>query len=113
LKNSDDQGTQFDLRAELYVNSTLVASGTTLCISGVTRAQAQAKQVTVTFVSFPAAAVTTGDQIRLKLLTRIGTNPDGTSCSGHANATGLRVYYDSTARPAALTETTGSPASGG
>jgi hypothetical protein len=107
LKNSDDQGTQFDVRAELYVNSTLVASGTTLCISGVTRNQAQAEQITVTFASFPPAAVAANDQIKLKLLTRIGTNPDGTNCSGHANATGLRVYYDSTARPAALSETTG------
>ena len=95
MKNSDDQGTQFDLRAEVYVNSTLVASGTTLCISGVIRNQAQAVQVTVAFATFPAAAVAASDQIKLKLLTRIGTNADGTSCSGHANATGLRVYYDS------------------
>ena len=46
LKNSDDQGTQFDLRAELYVNSILVASGTTRCITGITRNQSQAKEAT-------------------------------------------------------------------
>ena len=27
LKNSDDQGTRFDLRAEIYKNGVLVASG--------------------------------------------------------------------------------------
>ena len=37
LKNSDDQGTQFDLKAEVYKNSVLVASGQALCITGVTR----------------------------------------------------------------------------
>ena len=89
------------------MNSTLVASGTTLCITGVTRDQAQAEQVTVTFPAFPAAAVAASDQIKLKLLTRIGTNADGTKCSGHAGATGLRVYYDSIARPAALAKPPG------
>ncbi len=29
LKNSDDQGTNFDLRAEVYKNGVLVASGET------------------------------------------------------------------------------------
>lgn len=34
LKNSDDQGTQFDVRTELYKNgTTLLAGGQTLCIT--------------------------------------------------------------------------------
>jgi hypothetical protein len=37
------------------------------------------------------------------VLTRIGTNPDGSKCSGpggsHNNAVGLRLYYDSPTRP--------------
>jgi hypothetical protein len=37
LKNSDDQGTNFDLRAEVYRNGSLVAAGQTLCITGMTR----------------------------------------------------------------------------
>lgn len=45
LKNSDDQGTNFDLRVEAYKNSTLVASGQTLCITGVTRNPGSAKEV--------------------------------------------------------------------
>lgn len=32
LRNSDDQGTKFDLRVELRVNDSLVASGLTRCI---------------------------------------------------------------------------------
>src|SRR5437773_2717491 len=36
LKNSDDQGTQFDLRVEVDKNGALISSGQTLCISGVT-----------------------------------------------------------------------------
>jgi hypothetical protein len=35
LQNSDDQGTNFDLRAEVSKNGALVASGLTRCITGV------------------------------------------------------------------------------
>jgi hypothetical protein len=45
-------------------------------------------------------AVHPGDVIRLTLSTRIGTYPDDTKYPGHANATGLRAYYDAAARPA-------------
>jgi hypothetical protein len=44
LKNSDDIGTRFDLRAEVYRNGVLVATGETDCITGVTRNAAQAKE---------------------------------------------------------------------
>ena len=43
-----------------------------------------------------------GDAVSLVLSTRIGTNPDGTKYPGHANATGLRLYYDSVERPTQL-----------
>src|SRR5437867_13072528 len=40
----------------------------------------------------------TTDTLTLKLLTRIGTNPDDTKCIGpggsHNNAAGLRMYFD-------------------
>ena len=54
LKNSDDQGTQFDLRAEIYKNGALVKAGITLCITGATRNESQAKEVTVGFGAIPA-----------------------------------------------------------
>ena len=101
LKNSDDQGTSFDLRAEVYKNAMLVATGQTLCITGVTRNPDNAREVTLAFPSITAIPFNgTTDGLALKIRTRIGTNPNGTKCSGHSNAVGLRLYYDATARPA-------------
>jgi hypothetical protein len=96
LKNSDDQGTAFDLRTELYHGGTLIAQGLTRCITGVTRNANQAKEVSFEFDAVPPVTVAAGDV--LKLLTRIGTNPDDTKCPGHNNATGLRLYYDAATR---------------
>jgi hypothetical protein len=103
LKNSDDQGTQFDLRAELYVNDVLASQGETLCVTGVTRNPSYAKEVTVPFDPISDGTYNPGDVLSLRVLTRIGTNPDGSKCSGpggsHNNAVGLRLYYDSPTRP--------------
>jgi hypothetical protein len=102
LKNSDDQGTQFDLRVEVSKNGTPVASGQTLCITGVTRNPDQARQVMVSFDPFAPVGLASGNMLSLKVLTRIGTNPNGTKCSGpggsHNNAVGLRLYYDAVSR---------------
>jgi hypothetical protein len=105
LKNSDDQGTQFDLRAEVHKNGALVASGLTRCITGVTRNAAQAREVMVAFDPFaPVTFNGTTDVLSLKVLTRIGTNLDGSKCPGpggsHSNAAGLRLYFDAIGRPA-------------
>ena len=107
LKNSDDQGTQFDLRAEVYKNGTLVAVvvGETRCITGVTRNPSLAKEVTVLFPTFPSVSFNgITDVLSLKLRTRIGTNADETKCSGpggsHNNAVGLRSYFDAVSRDA-------------
>ncbi len=100
LKNSDDQGTQFDLRTELYVGTTLVAAGESRCITGVTRNPSLAREIGVPFGAIAGGA---SGAVSLKVLTRIGTNPDDTKCSGpggsHNNAQGLRLYYDATSRP--------------
>ncbi len=98
LKNSDDQGTQFDLQAELLDGSDVVWTGVERCIKGVTRNPSLAKEAIVNWDSFPAAGVQSGDVLGLRLSTRIGTNPDGTKCAGHSNAVGLRLYYDATSR---------------
>ena len=104
LKNSDDQGTRFDLRVELLRNGLRIAEGMTRCIQGVTRNSNSALKVAVAFDPFPATAFTSADVLSLKVLTRIGTNPDNSSCGGHANATGLRLYFDSTNRPSSFDE---------
>jgi hypothetical protein len=102
LKNSGDTNTAFDLRAEVYQNNTtLVASGESRCIKGVRNGVNLAKLVSVTL-----APGTINGTLSLTLRTRIGTNPDGTRCSGtdasHSNAAGLRVYFDSVSRASKL-----------
>ena len=100
LKNSDDQGTRFDVRAEVLKNGTLVASGETYCIEGVTRNPDLAKEATILFSAFsPAAFNGTTDVLSLRILTRIGTNGSGGFCGGHSNAVGLRLYFDAVSRP--------------
>ena len=102
LKNSDDLQTRFDLQAELYKNGVLLATGLTRCIQGVTKDPNSAEKVTVVFSPFPTEVFTGADVLGLKVLTRIGTNPDNSQCSGHTNATGLRLYFDSTNRPSSF-----------
>jgi hypothetical protein len=106
LKNSDDQGSRFDLRAEVYQNGTLVASGETFCITGVTRNPALAKEVGVAFGTFtPVAFNASTDVLSLKVLTRIGTNGAGGLCGGHSNAVGVRLYFDAINRSATFDAT--------
>jgi hypothetical protein len=98
LKNSDDQGTRFDLRAELYLDNTLITSGLTRCITGVTRNPNNALDAIVHFAAFSSVPLDSDDTLTLRLSTRIGTNPNDTKCPGHDNATGLRLYYDGATR---------------
>ncbi len=107
LRNSDDQGTLFDLQVELLQNGNPVASGLTRCVPGVTRNPSLAKQVVVPWYPLTAPlAVGTNDALALRISARIGTNPNGTKCTvaggSHNSATGLRVYYDAAFAPVAL-----------
>ena len=99
LKNSDDQGTNFDLRAEFYKNDILIASGESLCIAGITRNPNLAKQLilpvdNLVFAEFDGST----DTLLLKVKTRIGTDGAGNHCGGHSNAVGLRLYFDAAHR---------------
>jgi hypothetical protein len=102
LKNSDDQGTSFDVRFEVYRDGTLVSSGQTLCVTGVTTNPSQAKQLNVSFSPLPSGVTLGSGNVVLKALTRIGTNSDGTKCAGHNNAVGLRLYEDSSNRASSI-----------
>jgi Bacterial Ig-like domain (group 3) len=96
LRNSDDQGTQFDLRVEVYSGTTLVASGEKRCIMGLTRNPALAQQVSV-----PLTGYATGPA-SVKILTRIGTTAANLKCGpagSHSNAVGLSLYFEATSRP--------------
>ena len=106
LKNSDDQGTYFDVRVEVSRNGTLLASGEIRCVQGITRNQANAKDVSVAFGPVTAASFNgTTDVLSLRVLTRIGTTETGARCGGHANAVGLRLYFDATSRAAQVAAT--------
>ncbi len=101
LKNSDDQGTYFDLRAELQKNGTVIASGETKTIQGVTRNPSLAKEVMVAFGGLAAQTFNAGDVLSLKLLTKVADS------GGHSNAVGLRLYYDAVDRPSRVGVTFG------
>jgi hypothetical protein len=106
LKNSDDQGTQFDLRAEMYLNGVRISEGETLCITGVTRNSSLAREIAVPLNPVSNGSYASGDIFSLKVLTRIGTTATGQKCTGpggsHNNAVGLRLYYDALDRPSTV-----------
>lgn len=93
LKNSDDQGTYFDIRGELLKNGTLVASGETMNVQGITRNPDKAKEVAVAFGTVSDPTLNPGDVLSLRILTKV------TATGGHSSAVGLRLYYDSVSRP--------------
>jgi hypothetical protein len=88
LKNSDDQGTYFDLRAEIRKNGVVIASGQTTTIQGVTRDPSKAKEVRVAFGAIADPAFGPGDVLSLRLLAKVADS------GGHSNAVGVRAYYD-------------------
>lgn len=100
LKNSDDIGTNFDVRIEIYRNNVdFIGGAETYCVQGLKRNAAQAKEVTIGLpVPVPTSFNGTSDQLAVTVRTRIGTNGLGGHCGGHSNAVGLRLYFDSSAR---------------
>ena len=108
LKNSDDQGTKFDLQVELLQDGDVVSSGLTRCIPGVTRNPSKAYNAMVSWDPYElAVSLESGDVLSLRVSTRIGTNANGTFCGGHSNAVGLRLYYDSATRQSRFEATIG------
>ena len=93
LKNSDDQGTYFDLKVELLKNGVAIAIGETRDIRGITRNPSLAREATVTFGAISDNQLTFGDVLSVRVMTKV------TASGGHSNAVGLRLYYDSMSRP--------------
>lgn len=111
LKNSDDQGARFDVRVEVEENGELVASGEARCVKNVTRNPAQAVAVSVPLsdASAPPGAIVTSAgasavSTTVTVKARMGTTESGASCGGHASASGVRLYFDSTAHAARSAE---------
>jgi hypothetical protein len=99
LRNSDDQGTRFDLQAQVYKNGVLAGEGLARCVTRLAWNVGAAKEVEVALSLLSPTTVAAGDVLSIKLLTRIGTEPNGARCGGRSHAAGLRFYYDAVARP--------------
>jgi hypothetical protein len=107
LKNGDDVGTRFDLRAILRVTAggeSREVEGIARCVSGAERNPALAKEVSILFSEFEelylSGTATTLQIEELRISARIGTATDDTFCGGHSSAQGLRLYFGSADRPA-------------
>ena len=101
LKNSDDQGTFFDLRAEISKNGVVIASGETKNIQGVTLNPNLAKEVAVAFGTISDPQFNSGDVLSIRILTNVADS------GGHNTAIGLRMYYDAVSRPSRFGATFG------
>jgi beta propeller repeat protein len=102
LKSSADAGTRFDVQVEAFKNTTLIASGKTLCVQGL----GTSPNVTPVLVSLPSfsgvAFNGNTDSLALTVSTRIGTTASGAACGTRRTATGLRLYFDGLARLSTL-----------
>jgi hypothetical protein len=101
LKNTDDQGTYFDIRAELLKNGLAMAGCEALNIQGVTRNPDKAKEVVLDFGTIPETEFYAGDLLSLRILAKV------TDVGGHSSAVGLRLYYDSVGRPSRFKTSSG------
>ena len=103
LKNSDDQGTRFDFRGEVLKNGVVVgAVNEQQCVSGIQRNPTKALEVVLFRNTINPVQIAPADTLSVRVSARIGTGSDGKLCGGHANATGVRMYFDSTNRPAQI-----------
>lgn len=92
LKNSDDVGVKFDLKAEAYVNNTLVNSGELDTVNAGSSGFNNAKLDTINFNSFSPVDFPSGSSLSIKLYVR-----NACSGSGHNSGTARLWYNDSQA----------------
>jgi hypothetical protein len=93
LKNSDDVGTKFDLKAEVYKNGTLIGSGETLNVPGGSSGFNNAKKRLIN-LALSASGVTflPGDSLSIKLSVRIAVG-----VAGHRSGTARLWFNDAQA----------------
>ena len=94
LKNSDDVGIKFDLKAEAYKDNTLITSGELNSFSGGSSGFNNAHLATINFDDFPPLdfPVGSGSQLKIKLYAR-----NACTGSGHNSGTARLWYNDSQA----------------
>jgi hypothetical protein len=92
LKNSDDVGTNFDLKAEVYKNTTLIGSGETLNVSGGSSGFNNAKNRAVALaLSQSNVSFLAGDKLSIKLYVKV------TAVGGHRSGTARLWFNDAQA----------------
>jgi hypothetical protein len=105
LKNSDDAGIAFDLRAEAYVDAGLVASGQLNSFAGGSSGFANAHVATIPFSAVGAIPMPAGTTLSIKLLVR-------NACVGSGHNSGVaRLWYDDSAAGSNFGTTIGDSAS--
>jgi hypothetical protein len=92
LKNSDDVGIKFDLKAEVYKNNTLITSGELTSVAAGSSGFNNAKLDTISFSSFSPTGFPAGSVLSLKLYVR-----NACSGSGHNSGTARLWYNDAAA----------------
>ncbi len=108
LKSKKDLGARFDLRAEIYRDDAVFATGEVRCVTGLVREANQAMKIEVPFGPLSNDLLDAEDHFSVRVFARIGTTPGGGKCGGTASldkAVGLTLYYDSTKRPAKIDAT--------
>jgi hypothetical protein len=101
LKSRDDVATSFDVRVERYHNGVLVSASQATCVGAQATEPEKSRKVSV-----PMDATLDGASagvFSIRILARIGTNPDGTNCSGRSRAAGLRLYFGTADWPSSVT----------
>jgi hypothetical protein len=92
LKNSDDVGTNFDLKAEVFRNGTLIGSGETDNVSGGSSGFNNAKDRAIALaLSSTTDPICSGDTLSIRLSVRV------TLVGGHTSGTARLWYNDSAA----------------
>lgn len=87
LQNSDDVGTRFDLKAEVYVGAALVGSGQVNGVGGGSSGFANAKLDTIPLTLADPVEVASGATVSIKVFARI-------TCSGRTHVSGsARLWF--------------------
>jgi hypothetical protein len=91
LKNSDDVGTNFDLKVEILKNGSVIGSGESLNVPGGGSGFNRAVQRSINLaITAPGTAFSSGDQLGIKIYARIGA-------TGHRNGTARLWFNDAAA----------------
>jgi hypothetical protein len=105
LKNSDDVGIHFDLRAEAYVNGALVTSGEVHGVNGGSSGFNKARLDTIAFDAFAPVDFAPGSTLSLKLYVR-------NACTGPThNAGTARLWFNDSAANSSVGATIGGTSS--